>query len=193
LTLKNLDEVIAPKNSNIRIIHLVRDPRAILASRRQVFATGNSTYNVADQSDYLCKYMERNLRLVDCLNRDIHDNCGMTMDSWRSENYLRLRFEDVSVNPLGSAKLVYDFVGLNLDSGVINWIRGNTKSDKTDRKDLFSTKRDSAAAVGLWRKALTMQEINAIQQRCAFVMQRLNYRPLQRDVDRMNKSLDLYW
>lgn len=194
LDLGQLQAIMEDKTRDIRVVHLVRDPRAIMASRRQVFTSYENAkpYSVIKQCNYLCAHMKENIQQGDCFNNSSED-CSQfsTRGKWKGK-YLRLRFEDVSLNPLVVAQEIYDFLGIDFDPEVRKWIEENTKQ-KAGHTDLFGTGRNSLAAVGRWKNLLTFDEVTVIQKRCEFVMRKLNYKNISNATQLKNENSNLWW
>ncbi|CAK8680172.1 unnamed protein product [Clavelina lepadiformis] len=145
---------------NLKIIHLVRDPRAIINSR--IFSTRSK------QADQLieqgCKHMTD---LLDYADRHLI----------QSKNYMRVRHEDFALKPLEWTEKIYNFVGLQLDENIISWLKSATSqnnSSNLSKTSQFGTKRNSADTVSHWRKVLSWENVLLVQKHCT-AMNRSGY------------------
>ena len=94
------------KAFNIKIIHLVRDPRG----------TMNSRFNVNEKNlDFLRKRGKTGDEISD-LCQSIHRNLKYISNSsniqWLKNRYKLIRFEDIASNPSDTAIQIYRFLGL---------------------------------------------------------------------------------
>uniref|UniRef100_H2XZN6 Sulfotransferase n=1 Tax=Ciona intestinalis TaxID=7719 RepID=H2XZN6_CIOIN len=181
--LESLEPILEDSRVELRVIHLVRDPRAVMSSRKDVFSDAKNTFAIKGNVNYLCNSQRRNLRFAECMN----SLCDGVKPSrlWKGR-YKRLRFEDVSARPLEVAREVYNFVGLNFNSIIEKWIKLNTRAEASQSSNKFSTKRDSMSAVGHWRQSLSLNETLIIQSACFDNMSKLNYTLISNEHDLNN-------
>nr|XP_039267711.1 carbohydrate sulfotransferase 1-like [Styela clava] len=150
---------------DLKIIHLVRDPRPTLLSRlklRRTEATGKIVEatcrrNVRIQKQYLTNETEF---------------------KWLEGIYKLVRYEDVIENPLLFAEKLYDFI--NYESFIVNselkkWVQSSTKS--TDH-NLFGTSRDVSQQKLKWRTQLSMAILNDVQETCKDMMSLFGYKSI---------------
>ncbi|CAK8684181.1 carbohydrate sulfotransferase 3-like [Clavelina lepadiformis] len=170
--LNTLQPLMEDPSLNVKVIHLVRDPRAVIQSRKVVFTSYDpkTTFLIKSQSRRLCQRDLQNLKYANC----VETFCDSNATFWK-EKYLRLRYEDVSLRPLEAAKAVYNFVGLNFEPGVKAWIKKNTENSPKN-SDQFSTSRNTSEAMSHWRKDLSFEEISEVQEECKEMMKILNYK-----------------
>nr|XP_002128541.1 carbohydrate sulfotransferase 1 isoform X1 [Ciona intestinalis] len=187
--LESLEPILEDSRVELRVIHLVRDPRAVMSSRKDVFSDAKNTFAIKGNVNYLCNSQRRNLRFAECMN----SLCDGVKPSrlWKGR-YKRLRFEDVSARPLEVAREVYNFVGLNFNSIIEKWIKLNTRAEASQSSNKFSTKRDSMSAVGHWRQSLSLNETLIIQSACFDNMSKLNYTLISNEHDLNNTKLNLW-
>ncbi|CAK8684756.1 unnamed protein product [Clavelina lepadiformis] len=141
---------------NLKIVHLVRDPRAIINSR-----PNNNRVELIKQG---CKHITD---LLDYADRHLV----------RSKNYMIIRHEDFALNPLNWTEKVYKFVGLRLDKEVDSWLKSATSdknSNQLSKSNPFGTKRNSIDTISHWRKELSWENVLLVQMQCT-AMKRLGY------------------
>jgi hypothetical protein len=88
---------------------------------------------------------------------------------------LRVRYEDLCLDPSATARTIYDFLGLPLPTPVTDWIARNTRTG--DRRDRYGTARNSREMPEVWKRQLTAREIAEVDEICAPLMRLLGYAP----------------
>lgn len=147
----------------MKLVHLVRDPRGIWASRRNL---DWCMANIGCHSyELLCQQMREDLNAFDDVKRDFPDS------------FIRVRYEDMALNPFGEAKIVFRHTGLNFSSHTRGFLATHTRETNSSvLADKYSTKRDSKRAVFGWTRKLGYHEVVAVQSWCADVISRLQYK-----------------
>ena len=93
----------------MQVVHLVRDPRAMLHSRGKLPGTWSSTDCNAST---LCGHLEEDHRLADRLPRS---RCRVPSYLWLSSRYLRVRYDDLVASPLAEVARVLRFLGQEVE------------------------------------------------------------------------------
>ncbi|XP_032805093.2 carbohydrate sulfotransferase 1 [Petromyzon marinus] len=176
---------------DLKIVHLVRDPRAVLASRMLTFtetfkawkiwnATGRMPYRLdAGQITATCDDFVRSART------------GMSRPRWLRGRYLLVRYEDLARDPLGKAADIYRFAGIPMGKAVTGWVLSNTRGDNQLGRYKYSTSRDSAAAAEGWRLSLSYDIARYVQEACNDTLAQLGYRAVESADELRNLSLSL--
>ena len=174
---ENLDFLTDSPHTSLKVIHLVRDPRGIIASRvswllARVSREQNSTSrNNSAIRMAIAKYIRIiSISLCQQMAKDIND---WTKRAKFSRSYAMVRYEDVSRQPLTVYKEISEFADVAQSQAVIGWLKKNTKHSDFN---YYSTTRNSSAAPHMWRRRLTMSLVNEIQNNCAQVMDILGYK-----------------
>ncbi len=163
-------DIVEDPTLNVKVIHLVRDPRAVFISRKLVSnVMHKSLRNVSDS----CPRLERNIQY------------WLDTPKWLQERYLIVRYEDLADQPLLMANDVYKFLGIKMPDSVKAWIKENTNHDEGN---LFSRTRNSHGASIKWRTQISVDEVRYVQSRCKNVMRLLGYKEVVR-LDRL-RNLD---
>lgn len=146
---------------NVKVIHLVRDPRAMLRSLRK-----NSSFKDSNQTaEYRCR----------CIRRDLDFSKFLPQ-----ENYFRIRYEDLISNVLENVVKLYEFIGSPLSDELTFYIASHKWADqfkKHPKIDEFTTYRNSNFNVNHWKENITAKEINDIEYYCGDIMEILRYEP----------------
>ena len=152
-------------NSNIKIIHLIRDPRGVMNSRvndyRRIAMTSglHTAKNVSlEEIKYVCFHMKR------------HIHYWLNTPNWLKGRLKLVKYEDMSEHPLEVAKDVYSFLQMTIPTSVVNWLQENTKGINSG-----ITHRKSNVTAHAWRKELDREIIDTIQRECSSTMDVLGY------------------
>lgn len=146
---------------SVKVVHLVRDPRGILASRR-LLDWCNESKSCAHQ-DTLCSEIRADLDSFEDLKRELPNGT------------YRLRYEDVSVEPEKEVRALFKGLGLKYTTSVANFLKTHTRARKVDALDPYSTRRNSSTVAFEWRQKLKYADIVEIQKSCSDVLLRLGY------------------
>ncbi|XP_022090584.1 carbohydrate sulfotransferase 3-like [Acanthaster planci] len=165
-------------NVKLKVIHLVRDPRGMTASRVPAMNVVKGTHHRLASNSFT-EEMREYLRRFCSLSLE-NKETGWYHPKYR-DNYLLLRYEDMALNPERVTQLIYNFTGLGaVPECVSKWIAENTQ---TYKPGLYSTTRVSSKRYQAWRTTLDFKTAKAIENvgRCAEMMQHFGYLPLQNE------------
>ncbi|XP_078657310.1 carbohydrate sulfotransferase 3-like [Branchiostoma floridae x Branchiostoma belcheri] len=167
----------------VKILHLVRDPRAVIASRIRVSnlrepAPFTDEFVEEKVVEVLCKQMEQNVQTQD------------GVPDWLLGNYALIRYEDVAMAPAAMTEKLYDFLGTESDEAVFDWLAENTNATEPS-KNVFSRKRNSRDTVDAWRRKLSLSAVLKIQNICRDALEMFGYRTVQGEAELTNLSLSL--
>ncbi len=162
-----LNQLTTSSHLNIKILHLVRDPRGIMNSR---FAETEKNVEflrkkgkTGDETSDLCRSVYRNLNYI---------NSGKENLSWLNDGYKLIRYEDTAMNPTKSAQEIYEFLGIPFPEPLYDWIEANTKFNKGGQR---SHTRNSKSIAHAWRQHLNLSDVLHVQDKCRKVMTLLGY------------------
>ncbi|XP_066298369.1 carbohydrate sulfotransferase 1-like [Branchiostoma lanceolatum] len=183
----NLFEEIVENGSTIeqkvKIIHLIRDPRAVIASRIRVYnlhRPGPFSGDLVDKKAVkaLCKRMVENVQTQD------------GVPNWLLGHYALIRYEDVAMAPVAMTERLYHFIGTEGDDAVFDWLEKNTNAKKPDESP-YSLKRNSRDTVDAWRRNLSLSAVLKIQNICRDALKMFGYRTVRGGAELTNLSLSL--
>ncbi|XP_038074074.1 carbohydrate sulfotransferase 3-like [Patiria miniata] len=176
------------QSANLKVIHLVRDPRGMTASRVPAMNVVDNTSNklqaesfTEEMREYLIRYCSLSLE---------NKETGLYLPKYR-DNYFLLRYEDMSLDPERVTQLLYNFTGLGaVPETVSKWIAENTQAY---RPGVYSTTRVSSQVYQSWRKKLDFKTAKAIENvgRCAEMMEHFGYLPVRDKSHLKNLSFPL--
>lgn len=175
---------------DLRIIHLVRDPRAILASRISAFTNQFTAWKIWNATGKQPHNVDLTQIVTTCQNMENSVDIGLKKPAWLRGRYLLVRYEDLALNPEAKAKEIYKFLDLDIDTKVLAWISQNTKaSPSTGSK--FSTRRNSKTTPENWRLHLGFDIVKTVQTLCTNTLALLGYRIVHSEVELRNMQNSL--
>ncbi|XP_010881696.1 carbohydrate sulfotransferase 1 [Esox lucius] len=179
---------------DLRIVHLVRDPRAILASRMAAFSEQFRAWKIWNATARQPRYVDLSQITSTCRDMAQSAEIGLQNPAWLRGRYLLVRYEDLALNPEEKAREIYRFVGLQMDKNVHSWIAQNTKSREPSTSEWnykYSTTRDSKATTESWRLRLSYDIVRTLQTLCNDTLSLLGYKVVHSVADLRNMSKSL--
>ena len=172
-----------PGHFECLIIHLVRDPRAVLSSliRRNFFipnaairelitlvnTTGEGKAIIRHNARRLCSQVEHNL---DYVNKE--------WPNWFKARYILVRYED-TVSDLSRVVLfMYNFTGLPLVSSISKWIYKGVSPVRSRNFDAFIISKEDISRADEWRFHLHISLVSEFEKTCARLMKQMGYIPI---------------
>ena len=139
------------RDSDIKVIHLVRDPRAILNSRLLL--------HWDTEVETVCRNLNQDLHLSSLMN---------------DQNYYRVKYEDLVEETTTIVKKLYDFVGMTFTDDVEQHI-SKLKNGRQDSNIFFGVERSAGWNINHWRQRMPMKLIKNIEKSCAKFMKIMKY------------------
>lgn len=153
---------------DVNVIHLVRDPRAYLASMM------NAGWFKNQNEDIFIKE-----RCEETLNNIEYFTENNAKQSKSFINYKLLRFEDFADDPLHISEKIHRFLKLNFSQNVKNYISLSTSGKATTSSDPYSSSaRNISSVKNGWRIKVTFDFVQKIQNSCNKLMKVLSYTDL---------------
>ncbi|XP_058565717.1 carbohydrate sulfotransferase 6 [Neofelis nebulosa] len=181
---------------NLRIVHLVRDPRAVLRSREQTAKALARDNGIVLGTNGTWVESDPGLRVVREVCRShvrIAEAATSKPPPFLRGRYRLVRFEDLARAPLPEIRELYDFAGLSLTPQLEAWIHNSTHgSGPGARREAFKTSSRNALNVSqAWRHALPFAKIRRVQELCAGALRLLGYRAVASEAEQRDLSVDL--
>lgn len=157
--LSDLLKIRQIRAADLRIIHLTRHPTPVMMSRRagglfymwrdkgRMVESGYQHYTswrakVAWEMYNYCQNSINNVRFVG-------------KDKWLQERYMLLTHRQMSLNPIETAELIYDFIEEDLPEGVVEHLRditeGKSRGYETRSDSALETHRNSSELIDKWK------------------------------------------
>ncbi|XP_073453982.1 carbohydrate sulfotransferase 6-like [Aquarana catesbeiana] len=173
---------------DLRILHLVRDPRAVAFSRQSFDLTtddrivlkneGNENITISRAMEKICK-------------SQVDINRVAKASEVLQGRYMAIRNEDLSNEPLKNVKKIYNFAGLHLTKDLEQWVYNITHKEVSDENGFMTFSRDSSKVAQKWRTAMNFHFVEQIQQNCIGAMNLFGYKPAKSQIEQNNLTLDL--
>uniref|UniRef100_A0A8D2Q687 Sulfotransferase n=1 Tax=Varanus komodoensis TaxID=61221 RepID=A0A8D2Q687_VARKO len=194
--LKVLYPLLTDPSLNLKIIHLVRDPRAVVKSREQsakALARDNGIVlgmNGTKLEDSQYKVLKEICRS----HVQIYETATLKPPGFLKDRYLMIRFEDLVRDPLAEITAIYKFADLQLSNKLENWIYNITHGHGPSRKKeaFLITSRDAVNVSQAWRNVLSFQKVKRVQEVCKGALNILGYQLVESEKEQKDLSIDLF-
>lgn len=189
--LENLRPLAEDPRLDVKFIQLVRDPRAVLASRMVAFPAKckNWTQWAIDSEvpidDDEVRKLKRN-----CDNIMLSAEIGLRQPAWLRRRYMLLRYEDIARFPMRKATDMYRFAGIPFTPQVKSWILKNTQASK-ETSGVYSTQKNSSEQVEKWRFSLPFKIAQVVQKVCGPMLKLFGYKFVSSEEMLRDKSISL--
>lgn len=166
----------------LHVLHLVRDPRGTLHSRLKIGQV---------KQEYLSLHANTlNVKAAEMLQFSAYRLCnqirhtiaiGESNVPWLQGRYLRVRFEDIALDPAVQMTQLFHRYGLEMTANVLQWIKNNTNGTASyDRhRNAMDTNRNSTSVISSWKAMLQSetgrQRVKIIEDQCRDVIGQLGY------------------
>lgn len=177
-----------------RFIQLVRDPRAILASRMVAFSSKYQTWKTWGEvnggevpiEDEEVKKLQGN-----CNQIKTSAELGLSGPEWLRGRYMLVRYEDIARYPMQKAAQMFAFTGIPFTPQAREWILQNTHATAEEVHGVYSTQKNSSEQVEKWRFSIPFKLAQVVQQVCGPTMQLFGYKFVNSEQTLLNKSVSL--
>ncbi|XP_054889677.1 carbohydrate sulfotransferase 6-like [Poeciliopsis prolifica] len=193
--LESLYPLFQDPNLDLRIVHLVRDPRAVIRSREESaksFDVDNAI--VLEQRNVPASSVQYEVMQEICRSHvRINERAILKPPLFLKGRYKMIRYEDVARNPLKEINDIYDFVSLEMTNQMEEWIYKVTHGKgKGSKKEAFQiTSRNANEVSQAWRTVLQHSKVKRIQDLCKGAMSLLGYRTVDSEKEQRRLEIDL--
>lgn len=191
--LKTLYPLLRDPSLNLRIIHLVRDPRGVFNSRLRQTADLYADSNVIMEGMQEKPDSDREYIVMGEICRSQAEIYQMATNRSTGDldgRYLMVRYEDMVNDPIIKAGQMYQFANLPFTPTLKKWIYNMTHG-KGQGDSFIITSRDARNVSRAWRNNLPFKTIQNVQNICAEAMDVFGYRHLASEADQKDSSLDV--
>lgn len=193
--LESLYPLFQDPNLDLRIIHLVRDPRAVMRSREEsakAFERDNAV--VLEQRNVPAAEVQYQVMQEICHSHvRINERAILKAPPFLKGRYKMVRYEDMAHDPLREIIGMYEFVGLEMTGQLEEWIYKVTHGKgKGSKKEAFKiTSRNAVDISQAWRSTLPHNKVKRIQEVCRGAMSLLGYRTVNSEKEQKRLDIDL--
>ena len=167
-----------PAKFDCLIIHLVRDPRAMVSSLlgRDFFITGpnRNLLKATPLTREGRKIVKQNAELM-C--SQVTNNINYAKENWLNwfkGRYKVIRYEDIVGNAENMANELYNFVGLAMVESIYQWIVKDVRPVRTSRSS-FRVSENDVERIGHWRFDRDSSLVSLFEKACAPLMKLIGY------------------
>uniref|UniRef100_A0A3Q2CEQ2 Sulfotransferase n=1 Tax=Cyprinodon variegatus TaxID=28743 RepID=A0A3Q2CEQ2_CYPVA len=194
--LESLHPLLKDPNLDLRIIHLIRDPRAVYRSREQS-ALDLKMDNAIVLEHKNVTAAEENYEVMQEICRShirINQSATQNPPPFLRGRYKLVRYEDVTRNPLQEVQDIYEFVGLEMTDEMAAWINNMTRpKGKVKVQNAFQiNSRDAVQVSQAWRTTLPHNKVKRVQEVCKEAMSLLHYKTVDSEKEQKRLDIDLY-
>ncbi|XP_052803420.1 carbohydrate sulfotransferase 3-like isoform X2 [Mya arenaria] len=146
---------------DLKIIHLVRDPRATLKSQNYL----GECNGVARQQcvERFCALVEDDIVKADLISKSDRNRI------------FTLKYERLAKSPIQVSKELYEFVDGSFTKQVEEYIFNITSAGRKDDCIICTTRGNSTKLVNEWKKTMNKDFVKEIQNRCNYLLKRFRY------------------
>uniref|UniRef100_A0A1A8MDA3 Sulfotransferase n=2 Tax=Nothobranchius pienaari TaxID=704102 RepID=A0A1A8MDA3_9TELE len=189
--LETLQPLLEDPRLDVRVIQLVRDPRAILASRMAAFPSQYHMWKNWAQDGQVPEDDEEVMRLKGSCNQVRSSvEMGLSQPPWLRGRYMLVRYEDIALDPMQKAEEMYKFAEIPFSSQAREWILKNTHATE-EARSYFSTQKNSSEQAEKWRFSIPFTLAQVVQKVCGPTMQLFGYKFVNDEKTLINKSFSL--
>ncbi|GBN72836.1 Carbohydrate sulfotransferase 1 [Araneus ventricosus] len=158
---------------NLKIIYLTRDPRGSINSRTKFPVSQWCKRDpMCINPNHFCSALGEDLKIVCSLSKE------------RPEDFMVLRYEDLSIDPFATTTRLVEFLGLqsippdtqaflNSHTSVIGNVREKYRPQGLDYP--YSTFRNSSITAMSWRSQMSFRRVTLLQTTCQTALTGLGY------------------
>ena len=151
----------AKERSDVKVVHLVRDPRAMISSM-------------------MAQTEEWTVRLASYRNicQQLHMDMEQLENHMPEGRYMRVRYEDIVENPVQEFRKICEFTGVRFDEELERKIEEKVNGNNADPETAkyYSTVRPKGFRHDSWKLKLDKDVVESIQCDCEDVLRKLGYK-----------------
>ena len=170
---------VDPARFDCLIIHLVRDPRAMVSSLlgRKFFITGGPKRKLLTSSPLTTEGRELVKQHAELMCSQVSNNINYAKENWKKwfkGRYKVIRYEDIVGNAADTASELYNFAGLSMVESIHKWIVDGEKLAGTGAAT-FTVSANDVNRIGHWRFDRDSSLVSLFEEACAPLMKLIGY------------------
>lgn len=159
---------------NLKIVHLIRDPRAVQYSRQRVGAF--KMKEALNMTQKLCTRISNDLEI------------GREINTAYRGRYMVLRYEDLASRPIDISRKIYNFLGNKFTYKLEKFVYNITMAGNKDECNTCSMRNNSKHHIQIWRGFFPLGIVQMIDNECRSIYNTMGYLPvanisMQKDLD----------
>ncbi|XP_063289372.1 carbohydrate sulfotransferase 5-like [Pelobates fuscus] len=197
LDLKVLIPLLQDPKLDLRIVHLVRDPRAVVSSRQYFTLIDDDRIVYRDGISDQGRNKNKTPNATEVMAKICRSQVSMHEEGRGSTNfplgrYMLVRLEDLAWDPLSNVDKVFSFVGLTMTPEIRHWVHNITHHEIASEPGGFmSYSKEAKNVMDHWRKRLDFSIVKEIQSVCQEAMDMFGYLPVESEADLKDLNLDI--
>jgi len=188
--LDTLRPLVEDPRLDVTVIQLVRDPRAVLASRMVAFSRYQAWNSWAQDGDVPEDDEQVQRFKGTCDQIRTSAELGLAQPGWLRGRYMLVRYEDIAHFPMRKAEEMYRFTGIPFSAQAKDWILQNTQTTR-DVSGVYSTQKNSSEQAEKWRFRIPFKLAQLVQRVCGPAMKMFGYKFVDSEAALLNRSLSL--
>ncbi|XP_075041988.1 carbohydrate sulfotransferase 4-like [Mixophyes fleayi] len=171
---------------DLRILHLVRDPRAVALSRKSFSLRTEDQILLKNEGNYKKEDITIGRVMAKICKSQVAINKVARTAQALHGRYMAIRHEDLTINPIQTLKQIYKFSGLHLTKDLKQWIYNVTHEEIQGKHGFMTFSKVSSNVIQRWRTALDFNSVTEIQQGCKEAMDLFGYLPMRSKHEQKN-------
>ena len=160
-----------PSKFDCLIVHLVRDPRAVLSSLIKRHFIGKTARSLSPQG---IGNLENNAHLLCSLISENLDHVNKEWSNWFNSRYILVRYEDVISNMSRAVYDMYKSIGLPMVETIVHWINGVPPPDRSHSRGMVVSNADGTT-IDQWRFRENSSRVYLFEEACGPLMEAMGY------------------
>ncbi|XP_001498064.2 carbohydrate sulfotransferase 4 [Equus quagga] len=192
--LQALYPLLRDPSLNLRIVHLVRDPRAVFRSREHTAGDLMIDSRIVLGQDWeKLKTEDRPYRVMQVICKSQLEiyKAVQSLPEALKQRYLLVRYEDLARDPLAQTARMYEYAGLKFLPQLQTWVYNITRGRGLGNNAFRTNARNAVNVSQAWRWSLPYGKVYRLQKVCRDTMNLLGYRLVRSEQEQRNLSLDL--
>ena len=196
--LQDLEMIKNIKTANVKVIHLLRDPRGMFRSRggfKDIFQIMRNQLQWTIHDKWQKLGLEAH---TECENYMRDMEYGEN-NPWLKNRYMKIKHDDMATSPFKIAQSLYDFIGLPLAQEVKDYLKKvasihdetgkkeETGNEDTDKGGALNTLRNSTLVNNKWLK-WNYRSIMNVDKHCARFIKKMDWQFL---IDKPERYFEL--
>ena len=169
-TIESFQGIFKQQRYNLKLIHLVRDPRAVIYSMvNSVQWLNMSNISFLHPSfrytvHSMCNSIEKNIKFG-----------LLSPPPWLTNRFRVIRYEDFVVNTTNIAQDLYKFAEFDWSVSVDRWIKSHQRKPRNNKEnEPYALYRNASYVINKWKNAPPTL-ITVVEQVCGDLMEMLGY------------------
>ena len=180
ITLGGLESLLE-HNPNVKVLHLYRDPRAVIHSRIET-----SGHPLRGSSKGSREVIQSAKALCDKMMIDFDQ--GVKLAEKFPDRFRFIHYEDLVLRQDNVRKL-YEFVGMKFDAEVLRHVYA-IKTNEAERRDDVKEKDRRMNNALWWRTYMTFEVVKQMDTECSHVYSKLGYPVINNITQLRNLSME---